>query len=235
MLELVILVTIVVLIVVWVRKRQRRSRETLDLTLAVVGFESSGKTVYLGSMFNKLRVPDASGVFLDTTPENVGKLLALYDTTADTDKEFPPATGKGELIEWPFTVKVRSATGVTDIGNFSYLDFAGESLRDLYSDAPNPETQWLHARFEGADILMAALDGLQVKRYMENRPSPGFRGDLGTLLALLSKHHKAVNSSSPNGTSWRTSTPSGRWSNACSSSTNSRTSSSHNESSASVG
>jgi len=183
----------VALIVVWVRKRRRRSRETLDLTLAVVGFEASGKTVYIGSMFNKLRIPDASGVFLDTAPENAGKLLALYNTTADTDKEFPNSTNKGELIDWPFTAKVRSATGVTDIGNFSYLDFAGESLRDLYTAAPNPETQRLYARFKGADILMAALDGLQVKRYMENRPLPGFDADLGTLLSLLSNHHKAVN------------------------------------------
>src|SRR5689334_14225367 len=120
MVYVLIFIAIVTLIVIWVRKRRRRVRETLDLTLAVVGFAASGKTVFIGSMFNKLRIPDAGGVFLDTTPENAGKLLALYDTTADTDKEFPPATGKGELIEWPFTVKVRSAAGVTDIGNFSY-------------------------------------------------------------------------------------------------------------------
>lgn len=193
MLELVILVAIVALIVVWARKRKRRARESLDLTLAVVGFESSGKTVYIGSMFNKLRVPDASGVFLDTTPDNAGKLLAIYDTTANTDKGFPPSTNKGEMIDWPFSAKVRSATGVTDIGNFSYLDFAGESLRDLFTAAPNPETQRLYTRFKGADILMATLDGLQVKRYMENRPLPGFHTDLGTLLNLLSNHHQAVN------------------------------------------
>ncbi len=55
------------------------------------------------------------------------------------------------------------------------------------------ETQRLHTRFKDADILMAALDGLQVKRYMENRPLPEFHGDLLTLLGLLSNHHKAVN------------------------------------------
>jgi len=47
--------------------------------------------------------------------------------------------------------------------------------------------------FRNADVLMAILDGLQVKRYMENRPWPGFQDDLGTLLALLSNHQKAVN------------------------------------------
>jgi hypothetical protein len=192
MLFVLILIAVAALIVIWVRKRKRHARETLDLTLAVVGFEASGKTVFIGSMFNKLRVPDASGVFLDTTPENAGKLLALYNVTADTDKEFPNSTSKGELIEWPFTVKAKSATSVTDIGNFSYLDFAGESLRDLYTAAPNPETQRLHTRFKCADILMATLDGLQVKRYMENRPLPGFHGDLVTLLNIMSNHHKAV-------------------------------------------
>src|SRR5216683_5611085 len=92
MVDLVIFMAVVALIVVWVRKRKRRARENLDLTLAVVGFEASGKTVFIGSMFNELRVPDASGVFLDTTPENAGKLLALYNTTADTDKQFPDST-----------------------------------------------------------------------------------------------------------------------------------------------
>jgi hypothetical protein len=149
--------------------------------------------VFAGSMFNMLRVPDASGVFLDTTPENAGRLLALYGITADADKKFPNSTNKGELVEWPFAVKVKSAAAVTEIGQFSYLDFAGESLRDLFSAAPNPETQRLYARFQGADIMMAVLDGLQVKRYLENRPLPRFYDDLGTLLSLLSNHHQPVN------------------------------------------
>jgi len=191
--EVFILLILVATVVIWIAKRRKRAKETLELTLAVVGFEASGKTVYIGSMFNELRVPDASGVFLDTSAENAGRLLALYNTTADTDKKFPDSTSKGELIEWPFTVKVKLATGVTEIGRFSYLDFAGESLRDLYTAASNPETRLLQDRFLGADILMAALDGLQVKRFLESRPLPGFYDDLGTLLSVLSNHHQPVN------------------------------------------
>lgn len=82
---------------------------------------------------------------------------------------------------------------VITLGAFRYLDFAGESLRDLYTAAPNPETRRLYDHFKNADILMAMLDGLQVKRYLENRPQPGFQNDLGTLLALLSGHQKPVN------------------------------------------
>jgi hypothetical protein len=189
----IVVIIVVAGIVVWVRKRRRRVKKSLDLTLAVIGFEASGKTVYIGSMFNELRVPDAHGVFLETSPEKAGTLLSLYNTTADTDKKFPNSTSKGELIEWPLTVKVKSVAGVADIGKFCYLDFAGESLRDLYTGAPNPETQRLYQRFADADILMAALDGLQVKRFMENRPLPRFYEDLGTLLALLSNHQKIVN------------------------------------------
>jgi hypothetical protein len=189
----IILVVLVALVVFWVRKHRKHASETLDLSLAMIGFEASGKTVYLGSMFSELRVPDDHGVFIDTTPEKAGKLLALHDITADTDKTFPDSTNKGELIEWPFTVKVKSAASVTTLGAFRYLDFAGESLRDLYTAAPNPETRQLYERFKTADILMAMLDGLQVKRYLENRPLPGFHNDLGTLLALLSDHQKPVN------------------------------------------
>jgi hypothetical protein len=185
-------IVVAVLIAAMLANRNRRTTESLELKLSVVGFESSGKTVFIGSMFHQLRVPDADGIFLGASPENTGKLLALYSTTADTDKQFPKSTSQGELIEWPFTVKVKSRAGVTDVARFSYLDFAGESMRELYN-APNPEAHRLFARFKDADVLMGALDGVQVKRYMEGRPRPRFHGDLNTLLALLSDHEKAVN------------------------------------------
>jgi hypothetical protein len=190
--QVFVLLIAVATVVIWIVQRKKSSKEPLELTLAVVGFESSGKTVYIGSMFHELRVPGPSGVFIDTSPENAGRLLSLFNTTADTEKKFPDSTNKGELVEWPFTVKVKSAE-VTEVGKFSYLDFAGESLRDLYAASPNPETRRLYERFQGADILMAALDGFQVKRFLENRPLPGFQNDLGTLLSLLSNHHKPVN------------------------------------------
>jgi hypothetical protein len=188
-----ILIVLVAIAIFWVWQHKKHAKAALDLSLAMVGFEASGKTVYIGSMFNELKVPDDHGVFLDTTPDKAGQLLALYNTTADTDKKFPASTNKGELIEWPFTVKVKSVANVTALGTFRYLDFAGESLRNLYTDAPNPETRQLHERFKAADILMAMVDGLQVKRYLENHPLPGFENDLGMLLALLSDHQKPVN------------------------------------------
>lgn len=189
----VLLVIATVIVAVWAARRQSKPVRPLELKLAVVGFEASGKTVYIGSMFHELRIPDAGGVFLDTSPENAGKLVGLYNITADTEKPFPPSTNKGELIEWPFSVKVRTEKGVTEVATFHYLDFAGESLRDMYSGASNPETQRLYDRFKSSDVLMAALDGLQVKRYMEGRPQPHFYQDLEVLLALMSGHHKAVN------------------------------------------
>ncbi len=192
MIEVVLL--LIVAVVIWlVRRKKRVSKQPLELQVAVVGFEASGKTVLVSSMFNELRVPDASGIFLDTSPESAGKLLALYNATADTDRKFPDSTSKGEMIEWPFTVKVRLPGAVAEAGKFSYLDFAGESLRDLYTGPVNPEARRLYDSFRNADVLMAVLDGQQVKRYMENRPWPGFQDDLGTLLALLSNHQKATN------------------------------------------
>ena len=65
---------------------------------------------------------------------------------------------------------MKSGTGIADVAEFSYLDFSGESLRDLYTAAPNPETQRLYDRFKESDVLLAALDGLQVKRFLEGRP-----------------------------------------------------------------
>jgi type II secretory pathway pseudopilin PulG len=77
----VVIIAIIAVIAIWlVRRRRRAGKRALELQVAVIGFEASGKTVYISSMFNELRVPDASGVFLDTSPENAGKLLALYNT-----------------------------------------------------------------------------------------------------------------------------------------------------------
>jgi hypothetical protein len=187
------LIVVVLAIVAWAANRRRNAAPLLELKLSLVGFETSGKTVFVGCMFNELRVPDEDGVFLYTPPEKAGKLLKLYKATADTSAEFPVPTSKAAMLEWPFTVKVRSGTAVTDVVRLSYLDFSGESLRDLFNDAPNPATHQLYERFKASDVLMAALDGLQVKRYMENRPLPNFYDDLGTLLALLSNHPKPVN------------------------------------------
>jgi hypothetical protein len=187
---LVALIVIAVVAVLVVRAVNKR-RKPLEFKLSVVGFEACGKTVLLGCMYNELRVPDQDGIFLDTAPENAGKLLALYNATANPDAEFPDPTSKS-LTEWPFTVKAKSGTGTTDVAHFSYLDFSGESLRDLFTTAINPETQRLYDRFKNSDVLLAALDGLQVKRFLEGRPSPRFHQDLGTLLALLSNHQRAV-------------------------------------------
>jgi hypothetical protein len=117
----------------------------------------------------------------------------LYNTTADIETGFPSATAKGELREWPFTVKAKSAAGVAEVARFSYLDFAGESLREMSGAAPNPQTRLLRARFASADVLIGVLDGLEVKHYLEGRPSTRFHRDLGSLLAILSNHRKAVN------------------------------------------
>lgn len=182
-----------VITAIWAVRRESQPVRPLELKLAVVGFEASGKTVYIGSMFHELRIPDAGGVFLDTSPADASRLSGLYNTTADTGKPFPASTNKGELVEWPFSVKVRTENGVTDVATFNYLDFAGESLRDLFSGPSNPETQRLYDRFKTSDVLMAALDGLQVKRYMEGRPLPNFYEDLEILLSLMSGHHKAAN------------------------------------------
>jgi hypothetical protein len=181
----------IVVAIVFFRRRARR--RTLDLKLALVGFEASGKTVFSGCMFNELRIPGREGIFLDTSPESASSLLALYNTTADTDTGFPGATAKGELREWRFTVKAKSTAGVAEVAKFSYLDFAGESLREMSGAAPNPRTRQLRARFTGADVLMGVLDGAEVKHYLEGRPSPSFYRDLGSLLALLANHRKAVN------------------------------------------
>lgn len=171
----------------------RFKRRILDLTIALVGFEASGKTVYSGSMFHEMRVPGAEGIFLHADPKSSADLVSLYNQTADVDSGFPDSTTKADIREWLFTVRAKSNTGVTDVARFCYLDFAGESLRELTGETPNPFTRKLRERFERADILTGVLDGLEVRRHIEGNAGPRFYNDLGSLLALLANHKKAVN------------------------------------------
>ena len=163
------------------------------MTIAFVGFEGSGKTVYSGCMFHEMRVPGPEGIFLHAEPKNSAALVGLYNQTADTNSGFPDATAKGDIREWPFTVRAKSHAGVIDVARFSYLDFAGESLRELTGADPNPVTQKLGERFSRSDVLMGVLDGLEVKRHLEGQATSRFYDDLGSLLALLANHKKAVN------------------------------------------
>jgi hypothetical protein len=83
------------------------------------------------------------------------------------------------------------------VAEFRYLDFAGESFREAFTNQSDPEAKALRGRLQRADILMAILDGQHVKWYLEGKPDPAFRRsflkDLSTLLDTLSDHEQPVN------------------------------------------
>jgi hypothetical protein len=174
-----------------VMRRRRRSAVELkrpSIRVAAAGFEKAGKTVYLGSMFATLRVPGKDLVLLSTRWDLEGRLMELHRRTADTHEPFPDATAKGNTEAWPFTISVKLQQGVVEVADFTYLDFAGETLRDMYQASLNPATQELKERFEDADVLMGVLDGALVNAYLKGNAPSAFFEDLGTLLSLLSRH-----------------------------------------------
>lgn len=175
---------------VWLRARGQTAAtaQSPRFSVAAVGFEKAGKTVYLGSMFDTLRVPGSAGVGLATAPEYEGRLMALHRRTSNTHEPFPDATAKGNYAQWPFTVFAKSPGKVIDVAEFTYLDFAGETLRDMYAAPPNPVTRELNERFLRADVLMGMLDGAMVKHFLDGRAATSFFEDMGTLLSLLSRH-----------------------------------------------
>ena len=82
--EALVSIVIVAVIVIWVRKRKRSAKETLELTLAVVGFEASGR-VYSSGHVNGSESPTPVGSS-SMRPREREQAVALYNTTADTDK-----------------------------------------------------------------------------------------------------------------------------------------------------
>lgn len=172
-----------------------RAPEQLDLTMAVIGFDGSGKTVYVASMYNELKAPGRHPICLSAGEKDRRTLRDIYRLTADTSAGWPRGTAPGEMTEYLFTVKVRgSEVGrFTEVARIRYLDFAGETFRAAYSGSSNPALRQFRERLEEADVLMGMLDGQQVKRFLKDGLDPEFHDELVAILDKLADHEQPVN------------------------------------------
>lgn len=103
--------------------------------IAIVGVESSGKTVFLAAMGHKYESPDENGVFLK--PLN-RRTYAYYTRTMAELRGggWPIATQPGDLMEldWELLAKDGGLGGSKSLARLSFLDFAGEVYRMAFGD-----------------------------------------------------------------------------------------------------
>jgi hypothetical protein len=157
------------------------------LSVLVLGYQSSGKTLLLASMWRELAFGGKSGIRLSADMEaDVRALHDLCDQIEDPTSQGFPANTIGSTKEWKFCVQALSRSGrPTDAFSFSYFDYSGELLDKM------GRGQQLEPEFElalkSADIVMGVLDGQKVARAMSGNPDGDFASTLRRLSFILMK------------------------------------------------
>lgn len=155
-----------------------------EYRIIVLGASGAGKTVYLGSLFNKLSIIDEKiGFSVKVPPDQRIKLNKHFYTVA-YDIEWPASTLAFE--EWDFTCQVEDSNGnIFPVIKFKYLDYAGGLLTD--ETGAKDAIFRLQEEAESADAILVLLDGHKIYNTILGQPTPGnsIYADLDNLLAVV--------------------------------------------------
>jgi hypothetical protein len=138
--------------------------------IILLGRTNAGKTVFLASMYYKFEVEVPSlGFYLDIEPkEDRQKLIEYRNQIMDASKLFPPSTLISELKEWKFNCRAKTARGICDIAQFTYLDYTGGLFDLTYGYGQQPQVgPELQVKIEKAHALVGVLDGAELLEMME--------------------------------------------------------------------
>jgi hypothetical protein len=125
--------------------------------IVMLGPRGSGKTVYLGSMFQKLSTQGEWGFFLEIGGENRKKLNGIYTELA-TGTKWPIGTLRDEVSEWVFTCSINRNRTKYSACQFVYLDYAGGRI----TEAEMEDGSAFNRKIESADVLLGLLDGAKI-------------------------------------------------------------------------
>ncbi len=165
------------------------------ITILMLGFQSSGKTLMLAALYHRLRFGNEHGVTLLPDDASERKLSELTKMIQEEDS-FPEGTGWGKATLWTFAVEVRWEHARAGAFDLAYLDYAGENAaRLLLKEKPDEAAeQGFLAALAEADILMGVLDGGKIRKLIAGDYDPRLAGEMQRLLRLLvlAKEKKSI-------------------------------------------
>ena len=177
-----VLAVVVKLATAWRERRRTRkpasaapARELYEpptFDVIALGAKSSGKTVFLSSMFHKLnfQAPGRS-YYLETDPQQRIALARTYSNVSDTAKPWPPGTRTGETREFVFDcVGVDEHNAKHTVLQLRCLDYAGEAL-EYEQEAGSTVLDDLAERIQRAHALLGMIDGHRVLQLLRNEPA----------------------------------------------------------------
>lgn len=171
----IIVISLVVGIIVYLSHQQ--AIKPYNYKIVVLGPSGAGKTVYLASMFYRLRIPSDSRRFFltTTTPQQRGRLLQYLDQIRNIQEDFPPGNEFRDVTEWEFNCQIQTSSESYNLARFTYLDYSGERIKQLRDPQFGTLAQEFQAKLERANIVLGMLDGQQILKVMQTNDEEDHR------------------------------------------------------------
>lgn len=157
------------------------------VTILMLGFSGSGKTLMLASLYHYFAHGGPAGIRFITDNASNGVLVRLAAQIRDTPGGyFPAGTRAAETRQWSFKVRVESGAQEANAFTLAYLDYAGRYVESLLGPgADDPPDEKFERAVADADVLMGVIDGEQLRRLMAEGYNPGIVGSIERLLNIL--------------------------------------------------
>jgi hypothetical protein len=158
-----------------------------EVSILMLGFRGSGKTLMLASLFKHFRLGGPSGITLLTDEGAERELEQLVDRIQDTSADFlPDSTGLGDSRTWTFTVRVLAGQGKSgDAFRLRYLDYAGEYAEAASGVGEDTGENEFTRTLRSADIVIGVIDGEKVRRLLTQQGQQRITHEIDRLLRLL--------------------------------------------------
>lgn len=162
--------------------KARGGEKVRSFEVHALGPSGAGKTVFMASLYKRLRIkhPDLP-FYLKTDHATTLQLNGTYNQMANPDEEWPLATQ--QIMEWKFTACVPTAAGDFEPVRYTYLDYPGGVLTNPRA-VDDEKIRPLINRLKSADALLVLLDGLEIMALLRGERSGARYLDFGITSSL---------------------------------------------------
>ena len=135
-----------------------------NYNIITLGASGAGKTVFLASLYKHYSIPKEGGIYLDVQDDNQRRTLNQIYSQVAHETSWPRGT-TGEVTKWNFTCCVNHMLNKYKVCKFTYLDYAGGLLTDLYqNEGPSKD---ISQKVREADAVIVLIDGQQLFKFIQ--------------------------------------------------------------------
>ena len=146
-----------------------------NYNIITLGASGVGKTVFLASLYKHYSIPKEGEIYLDVQDDKQRRKLNNIDSQVAMNESWPRGT-TGEVTKWNFTCCVNRMLNKYQVFKFTYLDYAGTLLTDLYQN--EGPSQDISQKVREADTVIVLIDGQQLFKFIQadyDLSAPGIR------------------------------------------------------------